>query len=50
LILRAAPFRTIVALETRNSANVAISPDGHWLLYPRREHSGSNLILVENFQ
>jgi hypothetical protein len=42
--------RTVAALEARHSANAAISPDARWALYTRREQTGANLILVENFR
>jgi hypothetical protein len=28
----------------------SVSPDGHWVLYARRESSGSDIMLVENFR
>jgi WD40-like Beta Propeller Repeat len=34
----------------RPGLGMAVSPDGRWLLYSQVEHSGSDLMLVENFR
>lgn len=43
-------IRVIADFGPHGNANVAISPDGHWALYSRREQSNTNLFLAENFR
>ncbi len=48
-------IKPVANLEKRlrldgNSAGLAVSPDGRWILYSQLEQSGSELMLVENFR
>jgi sugar lactone lactonase YvrE len=45
--------RQIAAMEKEAykwSPGFAISPDGRWILYASMDHSGSDIMLVENFR
>lgn len=40
---------TALGRDTRLAfGDIAVSPDGRWILYPRLDRSGSDLILVED--
>jgi len=38
-------LRRTGALLVRNTSNLAVSPDGQWLLYAQRDHSSSDIVL-----
>jgi Tol biopolymer transport system component/predicted Ser/Thr protein kinase len=41
----------VLARETNNwFSNLAISPDGRWILYTQLDQGGNDIMLVENFQ
>ena len=43
--------RTVLKEKRLSSNGLAVSPAGHWLLYPQVDgQAGSDLMLVENFQ
>jgi Tol biopolymer transport system component len=44
-------IRDVAALECTGCAGAAVvSPDERWALYPRREHTGTTLMMVDNFR
>jgi serine/threonine protein kinase len=43
--------RTILTLQKRRNSGLAVSPDGHWLLFAQTDNEpGSDLMLVDNFR
>jgi eukaryotic-like serine/threonine-protein kinase len=43
-------IKELSGTATKNFTNIAIAPDGSYLLYSRREPTKSDIILVENFK
>ena len=43
-------IKTIASIENAWGNYISVSPDSHWILYPKLESEGSDLMLVENFR
>jgi len=43
-------IRSIASVENPTFNDLSVSPDGRWILYPKLESEGSDLMLVENFR
>jgi Tol biopolymer transport system component len=43
-------IKTIASIENPWSHYITVSPDGGWILYPKLDLEGSDLMLVENFR
>ena len=50
LSFRSEKITSVAAIESSWSNFISVSPDGRWLLFPKLNPEGSDLILVENFR
>jgi len=43
-------IKTIASIENPSGGYITVSPDSRWILYPKIDSEGSDLMLVENFR